>query len=153
MKTNWYPRLLVAISIAFALFAASRLSETRAAPDNRSPLRSGGRPASSPPSFSGDEAATEKNERRLREGTLIEDQSGCFRQDRDGATFVTDDGHQFGGRPSLNLERVIRALKGAEEPSEMRWSVSGKVTEFGNRNYLLIRRAVYKSVGRPPQPE
>ncbi len=95
---------------------------------------------------------------RLREGTVILDQSGYFREDGDGATFVADSsvvgpGLEFGALPNLNLERVVRLLKNAEEPNSVRWSVSGKVTEFAGRNFLLISRAVYRSASTPPVPD
>lgn len=93
------------------------------------------------------------NSRRLREGTIISDQIGFFREDGDGATFVADMDMEFGSLPNLNLERVLRLLKDADESSSIRWSVSGKVTEFSGRNFLLITRAVYKSATPPPVPD
>jgi hypothetical protein len=91
--------------------------------------------------------------RRLREGTLISDQNGFFREDGEGATFVADTGMEFGALPNLNLERVVRLLKNADEPSSIRWSVTGKVTEFSGRNFLLVSRALYKSATPPPAPD
>ena len=90
---------------------------------------------------------------RLREGTIISDQSGFFREDGDGATFVADTGMEFGALPNLSLERVVRLLKSVEEPSNVRWSVNGTVTEFSGRNFLLISRAVYKATSTPPPPD
>jgi hypothetical protein len=55
--------------------------------------------------------------------------------------------------PNLGLERVGRMLKSVEEPESISWSVSGMVTEFGGRNYLLVTRAVYKSSAPPPVPD
>ncbi len=101
--------------------------------------------------LSSDSAGTAK--RRLREGTVISDQNGYFREDGDGATFVSDEGWEFGALPNLNLERVVRQLKNAEEPSSIRWNVSGLVTEFSGRNFLLVSRAVYKSATPPPLPD
>ena len=91
--------------------------------------------------------------RRLREGTVINDQTGYFRENGDGASFVSDKGQEFGALQNLNLERVVRLLKNADEPSSIRWSVTGTVTEFSGRNYLLISRAVYKSASPPPAPD
>ena len=93
-----------------------------------------------------------ENPRRIREGTEIEDRAGYFRQDGDGAIFVTDEGYELGGLPNLNLERIVRTLKTADETKTIRWRVSGKVTEFSGRNYLFITRAVYKSTAPPPIP-
>lgn len=91
--------------------------------------------------------------RRLREGTIITDQTGYFRENGDGASFVADTGLEFGALQNLNLERVVRLLKNADEPASIRWSVSGEVTEFAGRNYMLISRAVYKSATPPPIPD
>ena len=90
---------------------------------------------------------------RLREGTLVSDQSGFFREDGDGATFVADSGLEFGALPNLNLERITRLLKSTDEPESIRWSVTGQVTEFSGQNFLLISRAVYKSAATPPVPD
>jgi len=117
--------------------SATRYQETR-------PVRS--RPSSS-------RATSAKEPRRLREGTVISDQSGFFREDGDGATFVSDKGMEFGALPNLNLERVVRLLKNAEEPNSIRWSVAGEVTEFSGQNFLLVSRAVYKSATPPPVPD
>lgn len=91
--------------------------------------------------------------KRLREGTIINDQTGYFRENGDGASFVADSGIEFGALRNLNLERVVKLLKNAEEPSSVRWSVTGKVTEFAGRNYILISRSVYKSATPPPVPD
>jgi len=90
---------------------------------------------------------------RIREGTTVHDQKGYFRQDGDGATFVTDEGWEFGGLSNLNLERVVRTLKTTDDSRSIRWSVSGLITEFSGRNFLLISRAIYKSTPPPPVPE
>ena len=91
--------------------------------------------------------------RRLREGTLLTSQGGYFRQDGDGAVFVTEEKLEIAALPNLNLERVMRTLKGSDEAESIRWSVNGVVTEFNGRNFLLISRAVYKSASPPPAPE
>jgi len=90
---------------------------------------------------------------RLREGTTITNQLGRFRQSGGRATFVTEKGLELGGLPNLNLERVVRMLKSVEEADSIWWSVSGSITEFSGRNYILIKRAVYKSATPPPRPE
>jgi hypothetical protein len=89
---------------------------------------------------------------RLREGTRLNDRLGHFRISGDSLTFIEEDGRELGGLPNLNLERVLRTLKTVEEPEAVMWSVSGAVTEFSARNYLLITRAVYKAA-TPPAPE
>jgi hypothetical protein len=99
------------------------------------------------------EELDESGKRRLREGTVLTDQGGRFRQDGDGAIFISENQYEFVTLQNLNLERVIRTLKGSDESESIRWSVSGQVTEFNGRNYLLITRAVYKSASPPPAPE
>jgi hypothetical protein len=99
------------------------------------------------------EYAEENAKRRLREGTILTDEVGRFRQDGDGAVFVSEKQFEFVSLPNLNLERVARTLKGSDESESIRWSVSGVVTEFNGRNFLLITRAIYKSASPPPAPE
>ncbi len=125
-------------------------------------------PAASPPSNSSDlyyakttmqqelhssHRTNPADQYRLREGTKINNQVGFFRLDGGKATFVTENGRELGGLPNLNLERVVRVLKGAEDAESIRWHVDGLVTEFVDQNYILISRAVYKSVSQPPLPE
>jgi hypothetical protein len=90
---------------------------------------------------------------RLREGTRLRDISGRFRQNGDTLTFIDEQKREIGGLPNLNLERIIRMLKTVEEPESITWSVSGTITEFSGRNYLLVSRAVYKTATPPPAPE
>lgn len=90
---------------------------------------------------------------RLREGTRLRDAAGHFRQSGDALTFIDEEGRQIAGLPNLNLERILRMLKTVEEPESIIWSVSGTITEFSGRNYLLISRAVYKASAPPPAPE
>jgi hypothetical protein len=90
---------------------------------------------------------------RLREGTRLREVTGRFRQSGDSLTFIDADGREISGLPNLNLERILRMLKTVEEPESITWSVSGSITEFSGRNYLLISRAVYKAAAPPPAPE
>jgi hypothetical protein len=91
--------------------------------------------------------------RRLREGTQLANCLGHFRQSGDVVTFIDESGRDIGGLPNLNLERITRMLKAVDEPESIWWSVSGTVTEFSGRNYVLITRAVYKASTPPPAPE
>ena len=87
----------------------------------------------------------EADKHRIREGTKITNRLGRFRQAGDRAIFITKTNVELGGLPNLNLERIVRTLKGVDDPESIWWSVSGIVTEFSGKNYLLIDRAVYKS--------
>ena len=139
------------VVVATLLLAVAWMNRSHAAPDEFTPPESYGSRSIS--TFSSSSGEAEVNARRLREGTEISSQTGYFRQDGDGATFVTDDGFELGGLPNLNLERIVRTLKTSDETSAIRWRVNGTITEFSGRNYLLITRAVYKSAAPPPTPE
>lgn len=106
---------------------AAQTAETQPAPDQPS----------------GEES--EANSHRLREGTRISNRVGHFRQNGESLTFVDEENREIGGLPNLNLERIIRLLKTVDEPESISWSVSGSITEFSGRNYILITRAVYKA--------
>lgn len=90
---------------------------------------------------------------RLREGSRLRDVAGHFRQSGDALTFIDGENREISGLPNLNLERIIRMLKAVDEPESIAWSVSGTITEFSGRNYLLISRAVYKAATPPPAPD
>jgi len=92
-------------------------------------------------------------DRRLREGTQLTNCLGHFRQTGDVVAFIDENGRDIGGLPNLNLERIARMLKAVDEPETVWWSVSGTVTEFSGKNYVLITRAVYKASTPPPTPE
>ncbi len=83
----------------------------------------------------------------LPEGTLITDKIARLTRTDDGRgwdlTFVSD------GRvlqdppmrvlPNQNLMRMTNAMVGSS--ADLRFQVSGEVTEFENRNYILIQKA------------
>jgi hypothetical protein len=156
-------RIRASIILSVAAVAAAPLSGSTA--DQPAPPASGQPPAveqattKSPPA-SKDAAAkmtaeteAERAKLRLREGTRLRDITGRFRQNGDTLTFIDEQKREIGGLPNLNLERIIRMLKTVEEPESITWSVSGTITEFSGRNYLLISRAVYKAATPPPSPE
>jgi hypothetical protein len=118
---------------------APRIAEIALAPTSTGPAS-----ASAEPTAAGT---------RLREGTQLTDRMGYFRQNGDALTFVDEEGRELGGLPNLSLERIIRMLKSVDEPESVKWSVSGTVTEFSGRNYLLVHRAVYKAAMLPPIPD
>ncbi|MCH7751239.1 MAG: hypothetical protein IH898_03665 [Planctomycetes bacterium] len=144
---HWVEGLIVAALVC----AAAWLNISHAAPDDFSPRESYTNRSSSKFGAQGDESKDATH--RLREGTEIIGQTGYFRQDGEGAVFVTDNDYELGGLPNLNLERIVRTLKTADETQSIRWRVSGTITEFSGRNYLFITRAVYKSAAPPPTPE
>ncbi len=142
---HWVEGLIVAALVC----AAAWMNISHAAPNDFSPRESYTNRSSSKFGGQGDES--EDGTHRLREGTEIIGQTGYFRQDGEGAVFVTDNDYELGGLPNLNLERIVRTLKTADETQSIRWRVSGTITEFSGRNYLFITRAVYKSAA-PPAP-
>lgn len=81
---------------------------------------------------------------RLREGTEIVDQKGCFRLTSNRITFLPDESQQrFLCLENLNLERVARTIVNNPQPPQ--WTVTGTVTEYCGANYLFIRRAVLEA--------
>ena len=81
------------------------------------------------------------SELRMREGTTVEELRGHFKLTGDRVTFFAVDGKQrFGGLENLALERVARAVK--DSPGQLRWQVTGIVTEYRGANYLLVTRAM-----------
>ena len=144
---HWVEGLIVAALVC----ATAWLNISQAAPNDFSPRESYTNRSNSKLGGQGDES--ENGAHRLREGTEITGQTGYFRQDGEGAIFVTDNDYELGGLPNLNLERIVRTLKTADETQSIRWRVSGTITEFSGRNYLFITRAVYKSAAPPPTPE
>lgn len=144
---HWIEGLIVAALVS----AAAWLNFSHAAPNDFSPRESYVNQSGSTFGTQGDNS--EEGTHRLREGTEIIGQTGYFRQDGDGAVFVTENDHELGGLPNLNLERIVRTLKTADDTRSIRWLVSGTITEFSGRNYLFITRAIYKSAAPPPTPE
>ena len=156
MKTASVKKTIIGLVATLFFSVLALLSVTGAAPEN--PPSSNSTPSNpstspGPRPYPSEDSNADKAKNRLREGTVLESESGFFQLDGDGAIFVTDAGILLNGLPNLNLERVVRTLKGAEEATQVHWSVSGIVTEFGAQNFVLIRRAVYKSVTKPPTPE
>ena len=104
-------------------------------------------------SRSSEAGAGERREFRLREGSRLNNVAGRFRSTGDSLTFIDAENREIGGLPNLNLERISRMLQTADEPESITWSVSGTVTEFSGKNYLLISRAVFRAAAPPPTPE
>jgi hypothetical protein len=80
---------------------------------------------------------------RLREGELLENQVGTFELAGERVQFTL--GGQRRVLPvleNLALERVARML---EQHVDSPWLVTGVVTEYRGRNYLLLQRAVVRA--------
>jgi hypothetical protein len=135
-----------------ALCSAGLMAGARVGLNAQGAVPSGNTRSAATPALTRD-GTDEKAKLRLREGTSLTDQGGHFRPDGDGAVFIAESGYELVALPNLNLERVVRTLKGSDVSESIRWSVNGIVTEFNGRNYLLLQRAVYKSASPPPTPE
>ncbi|MBA3483947.1 MAG: hypothetical protein H0T51_19245 [Pirellulales bacterium] len=144
--------VLAAVGICAATFASDEPLE-KAATNTPAKKSAPNVPARTFTADDKDEAGIDLSKVRLREGTQLRDVTGRFRQSGDSLTFIDEDDRQISGLPNLNMERILRVLKTVEEPESIAWSVSGTVTEFAGKNYLLITRAVYKSAAPPPAPE
>lgn len=110
-------------------------------------------PIASTSNRSGGSAPRERRELRLREGSRLNDVVGRFRPSGDSLTFIDIENREIGGLPNLNLERIARTLQTVDEPESVTWTISGTVTEFSGKNYLLISRAVFRAAAPPPVPE
>ena len=81
---------------------------------------------------------------RLREGMVWTDRTGHFQSvDLRFVFRCTEDERSYTVLENLALERVARAIGDSSE--DLRWSVSGVVTEFNGQNYLLVTRAILKA--------
>lgn len=153
---------VTATTLGIAL-AGSVAADDQAAPataeDRRAgfstPAQSAGSDSSATPIGANrqEKEAAEAGKLRLREGTELKNVVGRFRQMGDTLTFIDGQNREIGGLPNLNLERVSRVLQTVEEPESVSWSISGRVTEYSGRNFLLISRAVFRSAAPPPAPE
>jgi hypothetical protein len=89
---------------------------------------------------------------RLREGTRLTDVAGSFQTAGDRISFHPDGGKGESYRvlENLALERVDRFLGQARGTPT--WTVSGVVTEFRGSNFLLVTKAMVRTVGEGPTP-
>jgi len=77
---------------------------------------------------------------RLREGATLNNEVGRFGRQGGRYTFATADGrYKLVVVENLALERVAQLEN--NRFGAYQWTVSGEVTEFQGKNYLLIRRA------------
>ncbi len=86
------------------------------------------------------QAAAAGEEKLLREGTRIVGDIGECRTDGDRLSII------FGEQPTRSLialenlaaQRIVQAV--LDDPSDRSWKVSGTITEFQGRNYILLER-------------
>jgi hypothetical protein len=127
-------------ALAVALLAATPLVAWGPEAERRDGVRVADTSTSNPPA---DRAAT----RRLREGTELVDQVGHFEPAGQRLLFVTQRGEiRLLGLENLNLERIARTVAGS--PGRVDWLVTGTVTEYRGGSFLLVERAVVKTVAR-----
>jgi hypothetical protein len=89
---------------------------------------------------------------QVREGSQLVKMPGRFVPVGDSLVFQPQGSEQaFQVLENLALERVWNML---EQNGDRTWTVSGTVTEFRSRNYLLIERAVLKApdANAPSEP-
>ena len=81
----------------------------------------------------------------LREGTELSDELGTFQMAGNRLSFeMTTQDVSLQVLENLALERIWKTF---DDANEHQWSVSGVVTEYRDRNYLLIHRAVLRMRG------
>ena len=84
-----------------------------------------------------DHASSE--EKIMREGTRIETQLAEMRQEADQlAVHLSNHNIPLIALENLAMQRVLIAL--IDDPSDKQWTVTGTVTEFQGRNYILFER-------------
>jgi hypothetical protein len=93
----------------------------------------------------------EKLSERMREGTRLTDVVGSFQTAGDRISFHPDGkGESYRVLENLALQRVDEYL-GANRGTPT-WLVSGVMTEFRGGNFLLVSKAVVRSVGESAAP-
>jgi hypothetical protein len=80
---------------------------------------------------------------RLREGMRLNDAPGYFEAAADVPVFIDEEGRRLIGLENLNLQRIVQSVRSAEDPKSLKWKVTGTITEYEGRNYILVERAVY----------
>ena len=84
--------------------------------------------------------SADEADKRLREGTTFVEQAGTFKAAGDRVLFRVDGRNDsLHVLENLALERIWNMLA---DTRGRQWSVSGTVTEYRGRNFLLIQRAV-----------
>ena len=92
--------------------------------------------------------AREEPIRRVREGSVLKRQTGSFTMLGDRIVFQSEGEEDvLMVLENLMLERVWKVL---QETSPRQWIVSGSVTEYRGRNYLLLERAVVRAQSTSP---
>lgn len=81
----------------------------------------------------------------LREGTRLSDKLGTFEMAGNRLSFeMAEEGISLQVLENLALERIWKTF---DDAGKREWSVSGVVTEYRDRNYLLIHRAALRMRG------
>ncbi len=92
--------------------------------------------------------AAETPQPRVREGTEFVDQPGSFQIVGERLVFLAEKNSQrFIALENLNLERIARTVAG--HPYPLQWRVSGKITEFRGKNFILVERAIGRASPPP----
>jgi hypothetical protein len=133
VATGWNADVPVAWAKSPPLGAA-----TDSAASARLDLPAAGRPSRRP--------ENEKLGERLREGTRLTDVVGSFQSAGDRISFHPDGkSESYRVLENLNLERIDGYLGSARRTPT--WTVSVVVTEFRGSNYLLVSKAIVRTVG------
>ncbi len=91
-------------------------------------------------------AALREPGKLVREGARLESRLMLVRSAGDNLTLETEDEKQaFEALENLALERILQAVRA--DSQDKRWLVTGQVTEYRGRNFILLER-----VSRAPRP-
>lgn len=76
----------------------------------------------------------------LREGTRVESRVCECRNDGNQLSiqFDSDGGRNLIALENLTAQRILQAA--SDDPSDKHWTITGTITEFQGRNYILLER-------------
>lgn len=92
---------------------------------------------------------TSESRKVMREGARIESVAVRIRVVGETLVFSFDGKEPIEGLENLALHRIFQALQ--DDPNNDRWIVTGQITEFRERNYLLLEKVVRASESASPQ--
>lgn len=84
-------------------------------------------------------AAMREPAKLMREGARLESRVMVVRSSGENLTLETEDDKQaFEALENLALERILQAVRA--DSNDKRWLVTGQVTEYRGRNFILLER-------------
>jgi hypothetical protein len=134
---HWFPHLPGALDRApmAGLLCAGALLLGVALAGARSSLSNDQKPSAAATEASANQAANVQ----FHEGEELVDRVGKFIVAGERVVFITEENQRFIGLENQTLQYVVKTIQ--ENPGQLRWTISGTVTEYCGANYLLFTRA------------